>query len=261
MRRSTVGNNNSEETFVRRSTVVKKDTASRDIVHGSSRSEINGETIMRRSTVGKTDNSAIFDVDRAEKRGFQHVYKSRNTSSSCRVQVAYNLSGQYGYPRSKQAMKRDKAKKKKIDCLQTISSSPRHALCKAFFLSSRPIFYSGTLDTTAILPGNVGNSIVLTVAENLQVVDTISGARLESACGDTVFTLIPRQAAINKLTHVHKTIISLYALEDANKTIISLYALEICRTRDSCRAETGRYAYFQSKISPLLVITHGLLPM
>ena len=106
------------ETFVRRSTVVKKDTASRDIVHGSSRSKINGETIMRRSTVGKTDNSAIFDVDRAEKRGFQHVYKSRNTSSSCRVQVAYNLSGQYGYPWSKQAMKRDKAKKKKIDCLR-----------------------------------------------------------------------------------------------------------------------------------------------
>ena len=36
-----------------RSTVVKKDTASCDIVHGSSRSEINRETIMRRSTVVK----------------------------------------------------------------------------------------------------------------------------------------------------------------------------------------------------------------
>jgi hypothetical protein len=79
---------------------------------------------------------------------------------SCRVQVTYNLSVQNGYPRSKQAVKRDKAKKKRIDCLQQISSSPQHALCKSFFLSSRPIFYSGTLDTTAILPHNIGNPIV-----------------------------------------------------------------------------------------------------
>ncbi len=87
MRRSTVGNKGSEETFVRRSTVVKKDTASCDIGHGSRRSEINGETIMRRSTVVKTDNSSIFDVCSTKERGFQHVYKSRNTTSSCRVQV------------------------------------------------------------------------------------------------------------------------------------------------------------------------------
>jgi hypothetical protein len=41
---------------MRLSTVVKKDTASCDIVHGSSRFEINGETIMRRSTVVKKGN-------------------------------------------------------------------------------------------------------------------------------------------------------------------------------------------------------------
>jgi hypothetical protein len=40
-----------------RSTVVKKDSASDDVVHGSSRSEINGETIMRLSTVVKNDNA------------------------------------------------------------------------------------------------------------------------------------------------------------------------------------------------------------
>jgi hypothetical protein len=39
-----------------RSTVVKKDTASRDLVHGSSRAESNAETIMRRSTVVNMDN-------------------------------------------------------------------------------------------------------------------------------------------------------------------------------------------------------------
>jgi hypothetical protein len=43
----------------------------------------------------------------------------------------------------------------------------------------------------------------------------VSGARLESArIGDTVFTLIPRHAAINKLTRVNKIITSCYALED-----------------------------------------------
>jgi hypothetical protein len=40
-----------------RSTVVKKDTASYDVVHGSSRFEINGETIMRCSTVVKNNNA------------------------------------------------------------------------------------------------------------------------------------------------------------------------------------------------------------
>jgi hypothetical protein len=44
------------ETHIMRSTVVKKDTASHDIVLGSSRAEINAETIMWRSTVGNKDN-------------------------------------------------------------------------------------------------------------------------------------------------------------------------------------------------------------
>jgi hypothetical protein len=51
--------------------------------------------------------------------------------------------------------------------------------------------------------------------ENLQVVDTFSGARLELASGDTVFTLIPRHAAVNTLTHVNKTKMLLYAPKDA----------------------------------------------
>ena len=38
------------------STVVKMDTASCDNVHGSSRSEINGETVVRRRTIVNKDN-------------------------------------------------------------------------------------------------------------------------------------------------------------------------------------------------------------
>jgi hypothetical protein len=41
------------------STVVKKDTASRDLVHGSSRAEIKVETIMRRTTVVNMDNREL----------------------------------------------------------------------------------------------------------------------------------------------------------------------------------------------------------
>jgi hypothetical protein len=51
-------------TIMRHSRVVKKDTTSCDIVHGSNRSEIKGETIMRRSTVVKTDKAAISDVQK-----------------------------------------------------------------------------------------------------------------------------------------------------------------------------------------------------
>jgi hypothetical protein len=102
---------------------------------------------MRRSTVVKNDKAAIFDVGSAERQGFQHVYKSRNTTSSRRGRSAYNLSMQNGYPQSKQAMKRDKAKKKEIGSLLVVASSPEHSLCKAFFLSSRPFVYSGTLNT------------------------------------------------------------------------------------------------------------------
>jgi hypothetical protein len=52
---------------MRRSTVVKKNTASYDSVDGSSRSDINGETILRRSTVVKYDNkAAISDAGSSE---------------------------------------------------------------------------------------------------------------------------------------------------------------------------------------------------
>jgi hypothetical protein len=67
---------------------------------------------MRRSTVVRKDKATISDVGRFKWRGFKHVYKTRNTSLSCRVHSAYNLSMQNGHPQNKQAMKLDKAKKK-----------------------------------------------------------------------------------------------------------------------------------------------------
>jgi hypothetical protein len=74
---------------------------------------------------------------------------------------------QNGYPQSKQAMKCGKAKKKKLDSLLVVASSPEHSLCQAFFLSSRPIFYSGTLNTKAILPHKVGSTIVINLLQKV----------------------------------------------------------------------------------------------
>jgi hypothetical protein len=62
---------------------------------------------------------------------------------------------------------------------------------QSLVLEQRPIFNSGTLNKKAIVPHNIGHPIVRSVIENLQVADTFSGTRLESANGDTVFTLIP----------------------------------------------------------------------
>ena len=102
----TVVKTDSGEMIVRHSTVVKKDSTSCDIVHdggsSTSRSEINGETITRCSTIVKTGKSTIFvDVGSTNEASNMYTpeYKSKNTTSlSCRVQVAYTLSVQYGYP-------------------------------------------------------------------------------------------------------------------------------------------------------------------
>jgi hypothetical protein len=72
-------------------------------------------------------------------------------------------------------------------------------------LSRRPVFYSGTPRRSVPIP--IDNGIMLSAMEDLKVIDTIVGARLESAGGDTVFTLIPRHDAIHKMSHVKKQLL------------------------------------------------------
>jgi hypothetical protein len=57
---------------MRTSTVVKMDSTSGDLVHGSSRAEINAEMNMRQSTV-EQDNATILYSSNPEKQDFQHV--------------------------------------------------------------------------------------------------------------------------------------------------------------------------------------------
>jgi hypothetical protein len=192
-------------------TVEFEVTASHDmIVHGSSSAEIN-----------------------IPKRGFQHVYKSTKTTSSQRVHAAYKATVKNGTPRSKHATRCDKMKMRKLDSLKEVSSSPAHSLDK-IFLSSRPVFYSGTANR--ILPNPIPNGHMLSAMEDLQVIDTVSGARMETASGDTVFVLIPRHDSIYKMTHVRKTLTSLYAL-DKGKSYAELRG----KTRIPVAEDNGRY--------------------
>jgi hypothetical protein len=117
------------------STVVNKVTASRDVCHGSSSASNDLEMIITQCSV---------DVACSEKRGFQHVYQKSRKPSTRRVQEAYEESVRNCHPRSKHAARRDKAKRRKMECLMEITPSPRHALSKAYLASNSPIFYSGT---------------------------------------------------------------------------------------------------------------------
>ena len=81
-----------------------------------------------------------------------------------------------------------------------------------------PIFFSGRKDPNAtLIPPRIRGGIMLSAINDLQVVDTTLGVTLVLESGDTVFTLIPRRCAIEKLTYVDKTLHALHALEEAKK--------------------------------------------
>ena len=87
-----------------------------------------------------------------------------------------------------------------------------------------------------IPPNPIPNGIMLSAVNDLCVIDTINGARMESASGDTVFTLIPRHDAIHNMTHVRKTLASLYALDRAKR------AAEVRgKTRITVAEDGGKY--------------------
>ena len=187
-------------------------------------------TVVEDNTV---DNNGGDGNANIKKRGFQHVYKAK-TNSSRRVMVAHEASMTKGTPRSELGVRRDKAKLKQIASLQEVLPSAVHAMGRSF-LSTQPVFYSGT--PRRHLPNPIDNGIMLSAIEDLKVIDTIFGARMKSASGDTVFTLIPRHDAIHKMTHVKKTVASLYAL-DAAKCAAEVRG----KTRITVAEDDGKYA-------------------
>jgi hypothetical protein len=150
-----------------------------------------------------------------EKRGFQHLYKSSKAPSSKRVREAYNASLKIKNKKNKKAAKCEYKKQNKIGELTLVKASPVHCICPLVLKSGTPIFFTGTRDKVMKNLKEHRNAHVLSAIENLKVIDTVLGARLESEVGDTVFTLIPREYAIEKLTHVNKSLRSLYALDDS----------------------------------------------
>jgi hypothetical protein len=70
--------------------------------------------------------------------------------------------------------------------------------------------YSGTSRRSA--PNAIDSAIMLSAMEDLKVIGTIFGARMESSsAGDTVFTLIPHHDCVT----CEKTVASLHTLDDA----------------------------------------------
>ena len=119
--------------------------------------------------------------------------------------MAHKASTTKGTPSSKLGMRRDKAKSKKIASLQEVLPCSKHVMERSF-LSTRPVFISGTPRRS--VPNAIDNGIMLSaMMEDLKVINTIFGARMESAAGDTVFILIPRHDAIHKMTHVKKQLL------------------------------------------------------
>lgn len=224
-----------KEMNVTSSTVLKKDTASQEECRRSRRSNIKLETIKKRSTVVKIDSSASSN-EIMGKRGYQHLYKSSKAPSSKKVREAYNASLKNENKKNKKAAKREYKKQKKIGKLTLVKASPVHCICPLLLKSGTPIFFSGTRDKVIENLKLHRKAHVLSAVENLKVVDTVLGARLESEGGDTVFTLIPRQYAIEKLTHVHETLRSLYAL-DGSQTKAEVRG----KTRVTVAEDDGKY--------------------
>jgi hypothetical protein len=90
-----------------------------------------------------TSNGGGPNIHNTPKRGFQHVYQSMKTPSSLRVHAAHNATVTNNAARTKNAMKRNAKKKKKINNLWHVVPSPMHSLTQKSFLKSKPIFFSG----------------------------------------------------------------------------------------------------------------------
>lgn len=162
------------------------------------------------------DQSKIDTRISNEKRGFQHVYKCKNTPSSIRVHRAHEITKSHGKARNKKAVERSYAKEQKLEReLTMVLPSLQQSLADInFSKDSPPIFYSGTESTdTTMYPERIRCGVMLSAVKDLKVVDSISGARLFSDSGDTVFTLIPRKSTITSFTRVEQTLSALDALQ------------------------------------------------
>jgi hypothetical protein len=148
-----------------------------------------------------------------ELKGFQHLYKSTKTTSSLRVLVAHKATRKHGVPCNDHARRRDRKKDRRIHDVEKVIPSPHNMMNMGDDTNSKAVFFSGTSERK--VPNQVNNSIVKSAITDMRVVDTVKGARMDLAPDENVFLLIPRKAAIEKLSHVNKTLESMSALNKA----------------------------------------------
>jgi hypothetical protein len=146
-------------------------------------------------------------------KGFQHLYKSTKTTSSGRVLASHKATTKHGFPRNDHARRNDRKKNRKIRDLQKVKPSPQHMMNMSNDAISTPIFFSGT--SKREVPNQVSNSIVKSAIEDMRVVDTVDGARMEVSNEESIFVLVPRRAAIEQLKNVNTTLLSMSALDKA----------------------------------------------
>jgi hypothetical protein len=186
------------------------------------KSEVTASHVHGRRCTGIEQTNILSSIcdgckDKTTKRGFQHLYRSKTTTTSLRVHAAFIESMKTmtsGAP-SCHGRRRYYKKRKKIEALQVVSCSDTHSLERTL-LQSTNVFFSGT--TIPTLQTSIANSLNLSAVTDLKVVDSKDGARIELSNGDTVFTLIPRWEAICGLTNVNNTLAALYALEKGKKS-------------------------------------------
>ena len=146
-------------------------------------------------------------------KGFQHLYKSTKTISSGRVLASHKATTKHGFPRNDHARRNDRKKNRKIRDLQKVKPSPQHMMNMSNDAISTPVFFSGT--SKREVPNQVSNSIVKSAIEDMRVVDTVDGARMEVSNEESIFVLVPRRAAIEQLKKVNTTLLSMRALDNA----------------------------------------------
>jgi hypothetical protein len=157
--------------------------------------------------------SSEINIINGEKRGCQHLYKNKKTTSSLRVFAAHKGTMKYGAPRNYYAKRRSQRKRKKINALQKVVPSSDHVVNLVKKSTNQPMFFSGT--STRTVPNQIPKCVVYSALTDMKVIDTINGAWMNSNSGDTVFVLIPRKNAILKLSHVNDTLQSLRAIDSS----------------------------------------------
>jgi hypothetical protein len=139
-------------------------------VNGSGCTEIN----MRSMTI--IESSCECYGDSTPSLGYQHLYKSSNTStSSRRVLASYRTMSKHIVSRGKNARKHEGRKMTKIRSLEQVLSLQAHSLEKEYL--TRNAIFSVAHQTESFL-NPVWNSIAQSVVNHLNVIDTVDGAQM-----------------------------------------------------------------------------------